>query len=73
MIRPPSGRPTDPADGGHRPYERDPDRHPAGRQRVADDAEAHLHRFLVSDEASWITGAEIYIDGGSMAGPRPAR
>jgi NAD(P)-dependent dehydrogenase (short-subunit alcohol dehydrogenase family) len=31
------------------------------------------HLILVSDEASWITGAEICIDGGSMAGPRPAR
>jgi 3alpha(or 20beta)-hydroxysteroid dehydrogenase len=29
---------------------------------------ANLHLFLVSDEASWMTGAEICIDGGSMAG-----
>jgi 3alpha(or 20beta)-hydroxysteroid dehydrogenase len=29
---------------------------------------ANLHLFLASDEASWITGAEINIDGGSLAG-----
>lgn len=45
---------------------------PLGRYGTPDDI-ASLHLFLVSDEASWITGAEIYIDGGSMAGPRPAR
>jgi 3alpha(or 20beta)-hydroxysteroid dehydrogenase len=29
---------------------------------------ANVHLFLASDESSWITGAEINIDGGSVAG-----
>ncbi|MER7003684.1 glucose 1-dehydrogenase [Dactylosporangium sp. NPDC000555] len=33
---------------------------------------ADLHVFLAGDESSWITGAEISIDGGLMAGPPPA-
>lgn len=38
-------------------------------QRVGQPADiASLHLFLVSDESRWITGAEIYIDGGLMAG-----
>jgi 3alpha(or 20beta)-hydroxysteroid dehydrogenase len=45
---------------------------PLGRYGTPDDI-ASLHLFLVSDEAAWITGAEIYIDGGSMAGPRRDR
>ena len=45
---------------------------PLGRYGTPEDI-ASLHLFLASDEASWITGAEIYIDGGSMAGPRPNR
>jgi 3alpha(or 20beta)-hydroxysteroid dehydrogenase len=40
---------------------------PLGRYGTPQDI-ASLHLFLASDESSWITGAEIYIDGGSMAG-----
>jgi 3alpha(or 20beta)-hydroxysteroid dehydrogenase len=42
---------------------------PLGRYGTPEDI-ASLHLFLASDEAAWISGAEIYIDGGSMAGPR---
>lgn len=39
------------------------------QQRMADASEvAALNLFLVSDEASFITGAEIAVDGGSSAG-----
>jgi 3alpha(or 20beta)-hydroxysteroid dehydrogenase len=41
---------------------------PLGRYGTPADI-ADLHLFLASDESSWITGAEICIDGGSMAGP----
>lgn len=40
---------------------------PLGRYGTPEDI-ASLHLFLASDESSWITGAEIYIDGGLMAG-----
>jgi 3alpha(or 20beta)-hydroxysteroid dehydrogenase len=40
---------------------------PLGRIGLPDDI-AKLNLFLVSDSASWITGAEIFIDGGLMAG-----
>jgi len=40
---------------------------PLGRYGLTQDV-ANLHVFLASDESAWITGAEIYIDGGSMAG-----
>jgi 3alpha(or 20beta)-hydroxysteroid dehydrogenase len=43
---------------------------PIGRYGTPDDI-ADLHIFLAGDESTWITGAEISIDGGSMAGPRP--
>jgi 3alpha(or 20beta)-hydroxysteroid dehydrogenase len=41
---------------------------PLGRYGTPEDI-ASLHLFLVSEEASWISGAEIYIDGGLTAGP----
>lgn len=40
---------------------------PLGRYGTTQDV-ASLHVFLASEQSSWITGAEIYIDGGSMAG-----
>jgi len=40
---------------------------PLGRYGTAADI-ASLHLFLASEESSWLTGAEISIDGGSMAG-----
>jgi len=43
---------------------------PIGRNGTPEDI-ADLHVFLASDESSWITGSEIYIDGGLMAGPSP--
>jgi 3alpha(or 20beta)-hydroxysteroid dehydrogenase len=43
---------------------------PIGRHGTPSDI-ADLHVFLSSDESSWITGSEIYIDGGLMAGPTP--
>ncbi|WP_433378745.1 SDR family NAD(P)-dependent oxidoreductase [Actinoplanes sp. CA-142083] len=43
---------------------------PIGRHGTPSDI-ADLHVFLASDESSWITGSEIYIDGGLMAGPPP--
>ena len=40
--------------------------HPLGRVGSADDV-ASLVVFLLSDEASWMTGAVVPIDGGMMA------
>ncbi len=40
---------------------------PLGRYGTTADI-ASLHLFLASDESSWLTGAEITIDGGSTAG-----
>jgi 3alpha(or 20beta)-hydroxysteroid dehydrogenase len=40
---------------------------PLGRYGTPADI-ANLHVFLASDESDWISGAEIYIDGGSTAG-----
>jgi 3alpha(or 20beta)-hydroxysteroid dehydrogenase len=44
-----------------------PVRTPLGRHGTTEDI-ANLHLFLAGDESSWVTGAEIYIDGGLTAG-----
>lgn len=41
--------------------------HPIGRIGTADDVAAAV-QFLLSDEASWITGSILNVDGGVMAG-----
>ena len=43
---------------------------PLGRVGVPEDI-ANLHLFLASDASSWITGAEIAIDGGRALGALP--
>jgi meso-butanediol dehydrogenase / (S,S)-butanediol dehydrogenase / diacetyl reductase len=43
-------------------------RHPLGRLGEPEDI-AHACLYLASDEASWVTGAVIPVDGGLIAGP----
>jgi NAD(P)-dependent dehydrogenase (short-subunit alcohol dehydrogenase family) len=45
---------------------------PLGRMGTADEV-ASVISFLLSDDASYVTGAEVVVDGGrSVAGPNPA-
>src|SRR5215470_3062133 len=41
---------------------------PMGRAGRVEEV-AHTALFLASDEASYITGAELWVDGGSLSGP----
>ncbi|WP_370615585.1 SDR family NAD(P)-dependent oxidoreductase [Mumia sp. Pv 4-285] len=45
------------------------DFYPLGRVGVPDDV-AHAVAFLLSDRASWITGTDLRVDGGLLAGMR---
>jgi NAD(P)-dependent dehydrogenase (short-subunit alcohol dehydrogenase family) len=42
---------------------------PAGRLGRAEDV-AQLMLFLCSDESSYLTGGQLQVDGGMLAGPR---
>lgn len=44
--------------------------YPLGRIGEPDDV-ANLIAYLVSDEASWITGTAIHVDGGRLVSPGP--
>ena len=63
MMRPPGFDPDQPGAFAALPLQR------CGQV----DEVADLVLFLASDESAYVTGAEIAVDGGMTAGPRPAR
>lgn len=52
-------------------YEALVNRHPLGRFGTLDDV-VHAALFLASDEAAWITGTALPVDGGVAAGEAAA-